>query len=247
VKQCFIIPVYRHSKTAGPLAEKLAGFGLPIIIVDDGNDPEGKKELEDIAAKIKQVVLVRLKKNYGKGKAVITGFKKAAELGMTHALQIDADGQHDVGEVPFFLEESAKNPDKLICAFPVYDASAPAHRVKGRKVSNFWAAVTTLSRECKEVLCGFRVYPVNEAIRATKHLFMDKHMGFDSEILVRLYWLKVFPVYHPVKVIYPKDGLSNFRMIKDNLHISWTFFRLSIGMLLRFPYLIILNIRRSGS
>jgi hypothetical protein len=69
-------------------------------------------------------------------------------------------------------------------------------------------------------------------------------MGFDLEILVRLYWKKTFPVFHPVKVSYPKDGISNFRLIADNLRISWTFTRLFMGMLIRLPCLLILNIKR---
>ena len=239
----FIVPVYRHGETAVALIDELSSFDLPIILVDDGNDTRTEKLLSECAAKNTIVHLVRIEKNSGKGGAVIEGFKKAHSIGLSHALQIDADGQHDTGRIAFFLEESGKNPDKIICGYPEYDASAPGSRVSGRKISTFWAAIVTLSNELKDVLCGFRVYPVDASLRVTKALFMDKRMGFDPEIIVRLYWSKVYPVFHHVKVIYPIDGISNFRVIKDNIRISWMFSRLCVGMILRFPLLLVMRYR----
>jgi glycosyltransferase involved in cell wall biosynthesis len=244
VKQGFLIPVYRHAKIAGPLAEKLATFILPIILVDDGNDAESAVCLAEWAAKIPQCELVRLEKNSGKGEAFAKGLEKAAELGLDQVLQLDADGQHDIGKAVFFLEEAAKNPDKIICGNPEFDASAPKSRVNGRKVSNLWAAIVTLSGELKDALCGFRVYPVLPSLSIKKNPLVDKRMGFDAEILVRLYWRGIFPVFYPVRVSYPTDGISNFRVVRDNVRISWMFTRLFIGMLIRLPLLLVLNMRR---
>ena len=241
MKQGFIIPVYRHISTAGPLAEKLAASGLPVILVDDGNGPEARDSLAELAAKTPGLFLVSLEKNLGKGGAVVKGFEKAAVLGLTHVLQIDADGQHDTEQAAFFLEESARHPGKVICGYPEFDEAAPKSRVVGRKISKFWAAVVTLSSELKDVLCGFRVYPVEPVLRIIRNPFIDKRMGFDPEILVRLYWKRAFPVFYPIKVIYPQDGISNFRVFADNLRISWMFTRLCIGMLIRLPMLIVMR------
>ena len=238
MKQGFLVPVYRHGKTACLLAEELAAMGLPVILVDDGNDPETKALLTECAARTSALVLVSLEKNTGKGNAVIAGFKKAAELGLSHVFQIDADAQHDIGRVEFFLEESRRNPKNVICGNPEFDDTAPKSRVKGRKISTFWAAVVTFSNDLKDVLCGFRVYPVEAALRITRNPFMDKRMGFDPEILVRLYWIRVFPIFYPVKINYPKGGISNFRTVRDNVRISWMFTRLCIESLLRLPQLL---------
>jgi len=243
VKQGFLIPVYRHGKTACSLAERLAASGLPVILVDDGNDSETQALLAGCAAKTPGLTLARLEKNSGKGGAVTEGLKKAAELGLTHVLQIDADGQHDAGMAAFFLKESAKYPDRVICGYPEFDESVPKSRRTARKISNFWAAVVTLSTALKDVLCGFRVYPVDAALRIAKSPFVDKRMGFDPEIMVRLYWNRVIPVFHPIKVSYPLDGVSSFRMVRDNIGISWTFTRLCVGMLIRLP---ILFVRKTG-
>jgi len=243
VKQGFLIPVYRHGRTACPLAEKLAVVGK-VILVDDGNDEETKAALENCAAETSEIFLVRLEKNSGKGTALAKGFEKAKELGLTHVLQIDADGQHDAARAQFFLEESAKHPDMLICGYPEFDETAPKSRVSGRKISNFWASLVTLSTEMKDALCGFRVYPVDASLRITKNPFIDKRMGIDAELLVRLYWKKVYPLFYPIKVNYPQDGISNFRVVRDNIRISFMFTRLCIGMLFRLPLLIIHKIKR---
>jgi glycosyltransferase involved in cell wall biosynthesis len=243
VKQGFIIPVYRHGKTACPLAEKLAAVGQ-VILVDDGNNEETKALLEKCAAETAGIFLVRLEKNSGKGAALAKGFEKAKELGLTHALQIDADGQHDVERVRFFLEESARHHDMVICGYPEFDETAPKGRVTGRKISNFWASVVTLSTELKDVLCGFRVYPIDASLRITKNPFLDRRMGIDAEILVRLYWKKVYPLFFPIKVNYPPDGISNFRLVRDNIRISLMFTRLCVGMLFRSPMLIFRKIKR---
>jgi len=244
MKQGFIIPVYRHGKTVCNVVQNLIGFNLPVILIDDGNETGTQKILAECAEKTPGVYLVRLEKNAGKGAASIKGFKKAAELGLTHVLQIDADGQHDISRVSFFLEESARHPDKIICGYPEFDESAPKSRVTGRKISTFWGAIVTLSMHNKDMLCGFRVYPVDASIKASRNLFFDKRMGFDSEILVRLYWKNVLPVFHPIKVIYPPDGVSNFNVVRDNVRISWVFTRLCIGMMFRFPLLIARKIKR---
>lgn len=245
MKQGFIIPVYRHSRTACLIAQQLAATGLPVILIDDGNTEEERIILEECAKNITGVILIRLEKNSGKGVAVIRGIQKADELGLTHVLQMDADGQHDIGKVKFFLEESERNPGKVICGCPEFDSTVPKNRLTGRKISTFWAAVTTLSTELKDVLCGFRVYPVNAASKIFKNILIDNRMGFDPEIIVRLYWKNVRPVFHPIKVIYPEGGISNFNMVRDNIRISWTFTRLFIGMLLRLPILIPRKIKRS--
>lgn len=244
MKQGFIIPVYRHGRTACPIAQRLAATGLPVILVDDGNEAEAQKLLAECAEGTPGIALVRLEKNSGKGAAFSKGLEKAVELGLTHVLQVDADGQHDMDRVDLFLKESAAHPDKVICGYPVFDKSAPWSRVNGRKISTFWASFVTLSTEFKDVLCGFRVYPVKESLRITKAPFFSKRMGFDAEIIVRLYWDNVLPIFHPVSVTYPPDGVSNFHMVKDNFSISWVFTRLCIGMALRLPLLICRKIRR---
>jgi glycosyltransferase involved in cell wall biosynthesis len=233
VKQGFIIPVYNHGKTAGPIVEKLSDYKLPIILVDDGSNQETKAALAEITASCPLAVLVSLAKNSGKGGAVSAGIDKAHALGLTHALQIDADGQHDIERTGFFLEQSRLHPEGMICSYPEFDDSVPISRKNGRKIANTWAGIVTLSADMTDVMCGFRVYPVEPVWQIIHRHHLDQRMGFDIEIIIRLHWRGIPMRYYPIRVVYPKDGISHYHLLWDNIRITWVFIRLFWGMLCR--------------
>jgi glycosyltransferase involved in cell wall biosynthesis len=215
-------------------------------MVDDGSDGETKAHLAQIVETYPLTMLITLPENRGKGGAVLAGIEKAHELGLSHVLQIDADGQHDVERVAFFLEESAACPEAVICGCPEYDDSVPPSRKNGRKIANTWAKIVTLSNVITDVLCGFRVYPVEPVWRISRRGYIDPRMGFDVEILIRLYWKGLPMIFHPVRVIYPEGGISHFHLVRDNIRITWVFIRLFFGMLLRLPLLISRKFRSRG-
>ncbi len=162
-----------------------------------------------------------------------TGLAAAREFGFTHALQVDADGQHDLADVPRFLAASREAPDALILGCPVFDASAPGVRRRGRKVSIFWTTLETGGRVIADPLCGFRVYPVEAALRAGAK---GERMEFDPEIAVRMVWDGSRVVNLPTRVRYlsPEEGgVSHFRMFRDNVRIIWAHTRLVTLALLR--------------
>ena len=237
MKICAIVPVYRHEKASRHVVKSLAALNIPVILVDDGNTPEGHEILESIAREFPGVKLITHKSNLGKGAAMRTGMEAAVVAGFTHALQVDADGQHDLSVIPFFINEAKEHPDDLICGYPEYDESVPKAREQGRKITNFWVAIETLSLKIPDAMCGFRVYPLKTSWPVMKRL-CNKRMGFDIEMIVKLSWAGVKMRFFPVKVHYPKDGISNFRMFHDNVVISMTHTMLCIGMVLRLPLII---------
>jgi glycosyltransferase involved in cell wall biosynthesis len=247
IKQGIIIPVYNHGTTVGAVIEKLSFLGLPIIMIDDGSDNETKSCLAQIHSTFPLTVLVVLKHNSGKGGAVLAGLKKAKELGLSHVLQIDADGQHDTDQAKFFLEESAAHPSAAICSYPIYDDSVPASRKRGRKIGNTWAKIVTLSSVIVDSMVGFRVYPVTRVLNVCRHVFLDLRMGFDIEVLVRMVWKNIPLMYHPLRVYYPVGGVSHFRMVRDNIGISLVYTRLCCGMLLRLPVLLARKLKKGVS
>ena len=237
MKFCAIVPVYRHEAASRKVAERLAAQGLSIILVDDGNAPEGHAILEQVERDVPNTMLVTRERNGGKGAAVISGLQKAFEMGFTHALQVDADGQHDMDAIPFFMKAAQKHPMDLVASFPQYDASVPKAREQGRKITNFWVAIETLSKDIPDSMCGFRVYPVKSVWPVAKKI-RTYRMGFDIEILVRLSWAGIRMYFYPIKVKYPEDGVSNFRAVRDNVEISWTHTKLCLGMLVRLPVIL---------
>lgn len=243
----FVLPVYRHCTALAEVIKELEDYDFPIIVVDDGNNEKDKTLIKKAVESTKNAILVTREKNGGKGAAVTSGILKAAELGFTHVFQLDSDGQHDTSKIPRFLELSRQNPDSVICGCPEYDENAPQNRVKGRDLANIWIHIVTLSKSIKDAMVGFRVYPVRPAEEILKRtLYIDGRMGFDIEILVRLFWKNVRIISEPVKISYPKDGISNFRMFRDNVRISTTYARLFLGMLPRIPILVFNTLKRKS-
>lgn len=234
---CLLIPIYNHGAAIRGTVRRLAGYGLPILIVDDGSDDATQAALAALAADFPQVRLFRLPQNEGKGGAVMRGLREARRAGFSHALQIDADGQHEAADVPRFLALGAAHPAALICGKPVYDASVPRGRLYGRYVTHFWVCVETLSLNVTDSMCGFRLYPLHATCALIDRVTIPKRMDFDIEILVRLAWEGVELRSVDTRVTYPADGVSHFDMLRDNLRISKMHTRLTCGMLLRLPLL----------
>jgi glycosyltransferase involved in cell wall biosynthesis len=181
---------------------------------------------------------MRLPVNQGKGGAMMAGLREAQRRGHTHALQIDADGQHDPGDIPKFLATARARVAELVCGTPVYDASIPKGRLYGRYLTHVWVWINTLSFEIRDSMCGFRVYPLNATVAVLDSATLGRRMDFDTEVLVRLYWRGVRFANVPTRVTYPLDGISHFKALRDNVLISRMHARLFFGMLLRLPVLL---------
>ena len=235
---CFVVPVYNHGTTIGATAASLRRHGLTIYLVDDGSDAATATTLDRLAADDPLVRLIRRSQNGGKGAAVMDGFRAARRDGRTHALQIDADGQHALDDVERFLAAGRQSPDKVVCGVPEYDQSVPKARLYGRYATHIWVWIETLSFDIKDAMCGFRLYPLEPTYRLITEVRVGTRMDFDIDVLVRLYWRGVRIVNLPTRVSYPKGGISHFRVLRDNVLISWAHTRLAIGMLLRMPLLL---------
>ena len=184
--------------------------------------------------------------NGGKGAAVLAGIFRARDLGYTHAFQIDADGQHDAGPIAQFIEASRQKPEAVICGYPVYGESAPSSRKNGRKITNFWVAIETLSFDIQDAMCGFRLYPVAAVCKLASRAHLGLRMTFDIDIIVRLHWVGVRTDFLPIGVTYPEGGVSNFRMVRDNVAISAVHTRLFFGMIVRLPLILLRKAKRHG-
>ncbi|CAH0533973.1 Lipid A biosynthesis lauroyltransferase [Vibrio stylophorae] len=239
---CFLIPCYNHGKTLAPLLEQLAPFGHSVMIVDDGSDLATQQYI-DALANLPRVQILRLPYNQGKGGAVIAGMRALAEQGFSHAIQIDADGQHNLADLPALLSASEQAPQALISGKPIYDQSVPKARLYGRYVTHVWVWIETLGLHIKDSMCGFRSYPLNACIAVLNQRSIGQRMDFDTELMVRLDWLNVPVRFIDTRVHYPQDGLSHFDALRDNLRISWMHTKLCCGMLIRAPRLIARHFR----
>jgi hypothetical protein len=127
----------------------------------------------------------------------------------------------------------------MILGQPVFDESVPKNRLYGRRVTNWWIAINTVSLAIADGMCGFRLYPLAAVGKLINTTQIAQGMDYDIEIVVRLYWQGIEAINIPTAVCYPYDGVSHFRLLHDNVMISKTHARLFFGMLIRFPQLIL--------
>ena len=234
---CVVIPVYNHEDAVGTVVADVLAQNVPCILVNDGSRDSCRRVLESLAQQ-PGISLVNLAQNGGKGTAVVAGLREAQRQGFTHAIQVDADGQHDIKDLQKFLSQAKAYPQHIISGYPRYDASVPKSRLYGRYLTHIWVWINTLSFSIKDSMCGFRSYPLASTLPLVDRLSIGRRMDFDPEILVRLHWEGIPIRWIETKVTYPLDGISHFDVWWDNVLISKMHAKLFFGMLWRFPHLL---------
>ena len=219
----------------------------PVWVVIDGSTDGSTADVQRLAAGDAGLRVLVLPHNQGKGAAVLHGLRAAQAAGYTHALTMDADGQHPASLIPEFMQASLARPEAMILGRPVFDASAPLLRVRGRRVSNAWTNLETLGAGVADSLYGFRVYPIAALAEVMARQPWMRRFDFDTEAVVRLAWRGIKPINRdaPVKYLRPEEGgVSHFRYGRDNLLLTWMHTRLMLEFLLRLPVLLWRRLRR---
>ena len=234
-----LIPVYNHEAAIGNTLARVLARDCPVLLVDDGSTEACARVLRELsAAHADRVELLRLDQNGGKGAAVKAGLYALRDSGYSHAVQLDADGQHDIDDLPVFLDAAREQPDSLVTGYPEYDAAVPRIRYFGRYLTHSMVWINTLSTTIRDSMCGFRVYPVKAVVQLIDEEPCGNRMDFDPELIVRWFWRGGRVVNLPTRVLYPEDGVSHFKLLIDNLLISAMHTRLFFGMLWRLPSLL---------
>lgn len=236
-----MIPSYN----TGPLLEKTVRTALEawkdVFVIVDGSTDGSADDLEKLTVGSGHHLRIhKLPENRGKGSAILTGVNLALDEGFTHALAMDADGQHPADFIQHFMTAGEKYPEALVLGQPVFDASAPALRVNGRKVSNWWANFVTLWWGIRDSLFGMRLYPLMPLKKAFASTFFARRFDFDPEVVIRMCWrgTPVINLKTPVRYLTEEEGgVSQFRYLRDNTLLTWMYARLLIGALLRLPLL----------
>lgn len=236
-----LIPSYNTGAALYPTVRAARAQWSPVWVVIDGSTDGSEVELLRMAQDDPGLRVIVLERNQGKGAAVLHGLREAMRLGYTHVLTMDSDGQHPAEKIPEFMAASMADANALVLGVPVFDASAPALRVRGRKVSNWWANLETLWQGIGDSLYGFRVYPAALLLKVMEGSRWMRHFDFDPEAAVRLCWHGARPVNIPAPVKYlraDEGGVSHFNYLRDNLLLTGMHLRLFAGFIIRLPLLI---------
>lgn len=235
-----LIPSYNTGALVVRTVQEALAHWNPVWVVVDGSTDGSAQLLEQLARSEPGLRVMVVPENRGKGAAVLHGLVEARRAGFTHALAMDADGQHPAALIPTFMEASRASPATLVLGRPVFDASAPLLRVRGRRVSNWWANLETLWMGIDDSLYGFRVYPIGPLVDIMECTRWMRRFDFDVEAAVRLVWRGVptINIDAPVKYLgRTEGGVSHFRYGRDNLLLAGMHSRLLLGFLGRLPVL----------
>jgi glycosyltransferase involved in cell wall biosynthesis len=219
-----LMPSYNTGRKLAETVREVAQYWQPLWVLVDGSSDGSAEALEPSPG----LRLFRLARNRGKGAAVLEGLRAAAALGFSHALVMDADGQHPAAAIADFMALAVRHPAAMILGVPVFDSSAPRLRVLGRRVSNLLVRWLT-GADIGDALFGFRVYPIAPLLclmESSRHM---RRYDFDAEAVVRLSWQGVAAINRPVPVRYlsaDEGGVSHFRYGRDNLLLARMYLRL---------------------
>lgn len=245
--QCVIIPSYNSGRLLEDTLRSCLKVWQPIIAVIDGSTDGSAPRARALMDATDRLEVIVHERNEGKGAAVLSGMECAAARGLTHAAVFDADGQHEAAELPRFMVASAAHPEAMILGVPVFGADAPALRVGGRRIGNWWTNLETWWGGIDDSLFGFRVYPIVPSLRILRGIKGGRRFDFDTQLAVRLYWAGVPPLSLSTPVHYTQrtnGGVSHFRYLRDNLLLTRVHTRLFLRSLTMLPRLY--RYRRRG-
>jgi glycosyltransferase involved in cell wall biosynthesis len=234
-----LIPSYNPGRKVFETVRAAREQWQPVWVVVDGSTDGTAEALAAMARSDPGLTVLVRPRNGGKGAAVLDGLEAALRQGFTHALVMDSDGQHPAGRIAAFMEASAQRPEAMVLGDPVFDASAPPIRVKGRRISNWWANLETLWAGVHDSLCGFRVYPIAPLVAEMRSSLGMRRFDFDVEAAVRLSWRGVPAVNLSAPIRYfsaAEGGVSHFNYWRDNALLTGMHSRLFLGFLIRLPY-----------
>lgn len=237
-----LLPTYNTGPRLRDVVAEVLRHWRPVLVVVDGSTDGSEQPVLALAASEPALTVIVLPRNAGKGAAVLAGAQAAQRRGFTHALVMDADGQHPAASIGEFMDASRRQPRALVLGRPVFPPNIPAERLHGRKLSNGLVRVELLGRGIADSLFGFRVYPLAPLLAVLGPRRGGRRYDFDTEAAVRLGWAGVPPRNLAAPVRYfsrAEGGVSHFHYLRDNVTLVWLHVRLLTELLFwRWPALL---------
>ena len=230
-----LIPSFNTGPRLLATVKEVIGFWQPVLVVIDGSTDGSERAVLELAKSEPGLRVIVQPRNGGKGAAVLVGVEVAQREGFTHALVMDADGQHPADRVADFMRASQSAPAALVLGRPVFGPEAPLVRLKGRQISVNLVRWEILGRGIDDPLFGFRVYPLAQLVRVLRSTRGARRYDFDPEVAVRMFWGGTPTLNLPASCRYlsrAEGGVSHFRYVRDNLRMIWLHTRLITELVL---------------
>lgn len=215
---CVLIPTYNNKKTLERVISEVLTYTTNVIIVNDGSTDGTAAILNGF----KNLEVISLQQNKGKGNALKIGFKEAMARGYEYTITMDSDGQHFPDDLEVFLEaleeKSTHDEEPLVIGSrKMDDPSVPDKSSLGNRCSTFWFWVET-GIKLTDTQCGYRLYPLK--VVDELNLYTSK-FELEIEVIVKAAWEGARVENRPVKVLYdPLERVTHFRPFQDVTRIT---------------------------
>jgi len=234
MKICALIPVYNNASTIEDVVSRCRTVIEPdVFVVADGSTDES----DEIARKAGACIFT-IPYNKGKGHAILHGLKELQFLGYSHAIVLDADGQHLPEDIPAIVDSVWENPDSIwVGVRKMTSDSVPPSSRRDRFFSNFWTTLNGWQR-CHDAQSGFRCYPIDKILDLK---CLETGFAFEMEVLIRASWAGIRICHLEIEVIYSQneqDRISFYDPVKDKRRDKWLNFKMFWTMLLTSPILV---------
>ncbi|MBN2311152.1 MAG: glycosyltransferase family 2 protein [Candidatus Hydrogenedentes bacterium] len=210
-----LVPCYNAGERVRPVIEAALARVDHVVVVDDGSTDGAAAALADLPIR-----LVTFPENRGKGFAILEGFRAALSVpGVSGVAIIDADGQHDPGELPGLYKTFVDTGADLVIGSRTFDL---AHVPWRSRFGNKLTAVLTrllLKQPIPDTQSGYRIH----SRRLLEDLLPSLRGGryeTETELLVRAVREGYCVVSSPIATIYEEGNpSSHFGKLRDPFRI----------------------------
>lgn len=197
MKICILIPGYNEEKTIGQVVSKARKVISDVIVIDDGSTDNTYQIAKNAGA-----IVIRHEVNKGKGAALKTGFKYALEHYYQAVITMDSDGQHDVDDIPNFLNTLREKKADIVIGSRMENLSTmPAIRKFTNKLTSYVSSLL-MHQKVDDSQSGFRL--INSDVLRSITLETDRY-DTESEILIKASRAGFRIKSVPIKTIYGQE------------------------------------------
>jgi len=213
-----VIPAYHAAETIEAVLGELPAYIRHIIVVDDASPDNTSELVEAIASRDKRLVLVRHEVNRGVGGAMVTGFKKALELGAQIVVKVDGDHQMDPAYIPGLVAPLLEGQADYAKGNRFRDFESLGRMPVIRRVGNLGLSFLTKAAtgywNCFDPTNGFFAVRA-EILRELPLERIDQRYFFETSMLANLYLLDAFirDVPMPARYRGERSSLSIWRVL----------------------------------
>ena len=224
-KICVVIPCFKVRYSIEKVIKKI-NFKLvnKVIVVDDCCPEKTASYLAQ--KKLKNVIILKNRKNLGVGGATLRGFKKAIQMKFDIIFKIDGDNQHEPKDIKKFIK-LLKKSEVNFCKGTRFKSLSekkkiPYVRLMGNIVLTFLSKINCRYGNLTDVVNGFIGIKIG-LLRKLNFDEISKDFFFEEDLLFRISLIEKKIYELPIKTIYYND--SNLNPLKTIIPFIYKHFK----------------------